>query len=105
MDNLNALHPSSPYQTFEPAEGRRIAERLEVHYTPKHGNWLNMAEKELAVLARQCLDRRIADQETMAKETWAWESQRNLDGVRAGWRFTTEDARIKLKALYPSIQH
>ena len=105
MDNLNALHPSSPYQTFEPAQGRRIAERLEVHYTPKHGNWLNMVEKELAVLARQCLDRRIPDQETMAKETWAWESQRNLNGVRADWRFTTEDARIKLKALYPSIQH
>lgn len=105
MDNLNTHHPSSLYQAFEPAEARRIAERLEIHYTPKHGSWLNMAELELGALARQCLDRRIPDQETMAKETWAWESQRNRAGVRADWRFTTEDARIKLKSLYPSIQH
>ncbi len=104
MDNLNTHHPSSLYEAFEPGEARRIAERLEIHYTPKHGSWLNMAEIELGVLARQCLNRRIPDQETLRKETWAWEGQRNCDGVRADWRFTTEDARIKLKSLYPSIQ-
>ncbi len=105
LDNLNTHHPSSLYEAFEPGEARRIAERLEIHYTPKHGSWLDMAEIELAVLARQCLDRRIPDQETLRKETWAWESQRNRDRVRADWRFTTEDARIKLKSLYPSIQY
>ena len=99
MDNLNTHHPSSLY--VEPAEARRIAERLEIHYTPKHGSWLNMAE----ILTRQCLDRRIPCQEILKHETQAWQSQRNRDAIRANWRFTTKDARIKLKSLYPSIQH
>ena len=104
MDNLNTHHPASLYEAFEPAEARRIAERLEIHYTPKHGSWLNMAEPELAVLTRQCLDRRIPDQELLGQETRAWQDQRNRLEVRAEWRFTTQDARIKLKSLYPSLQ-
>ena len=104
MDNLNTHHPASLYEVFEPAEARRIAERLEIHYTPKHGSWLNMAEIELGVLARQCLDRRIPDQVVLRREVAAWQDPRNRDSVRADWRFTTEDARIKLKSLYPSIQ-
>ena len=101
MDNLNTHHPSSLYEAFEPAEALRIAQRLEIHYTPKHGSWLNMAEIELGVLARQCLDRRIPSREILEQETGAW---RNRQGYRVDWRFTTEDARIKLKSLYPSIQ-
>ena len=104
MDNLNTHHPSSLYQAFEPVEARRILERLEIHYTPKHGSWLNMAETELAVLARQCLDRRIATQGMLKHETRAWQDQRNGEGIQVDWRFTTEDARIKLKSLYPSLQ-
>ena len=104
MDNLNTHHPASLYEAFEPAEARRIAERLEIHYTPKHGSWLNIAEPELAVLTRQCLDRRIPDQELLGQETRAWQDQRNRLEVRAEWRFTTQDARIKLKSLYPSLQ-
>ena len=104
MDNLNTHHPSSLYEAFEPGEARRIAERLEIHYTPKHGSWLNMAESELAVLASQCLDRRIPSQDILKRETGAWQGQRNLTALRADWRFTTQDARIKLKSLYPSIQ-
>ena len=104
MDNLNTHRPSSLYEAFEPAEARRIADRLEIHYTPKHGSWLNMAESELAVLASQCLDRRIPSQNVLKYETGAWERQRNRDAIRAQWRFTTQDARIKLKSLYPSIQ-
>ena len=103
MDNLNTHHPASLYQAFEPAEARRIAERLEIHYTPKHGSWLNMAEIELGVLSRQCLDRRIPSQEVLEQETGAWQEQRNREAVRVDWRFTTQDARIKLKSLYPSI--
>ena len=105
MDNLNAHHPSSLYEEFEPAEARRIAERLEIHYTPKHGSWLDMAEIEIGVMARQCLDRRIPDQSVLRREVGAWQQQRNRDAIRVDWRFTTEDARIKLKSLYPSIQH
>ena len=105
MDNLNTHHPASLYEAFEPEEARRIAERLEIHYTPKHGSWLNMAEIELSVLTRQCLDRRIPGQEALRWEVEAWQCPRNRDKVRADWRFTTEDARIKLKSLYPSIQH
>ena len=82
----------------------RIAQRLEIHYTPKPGSWLNMAEIELGVLTRQCSDRRIPSQEILREETQAWQSQRNRDTMRVDWRFTTEDARIKLKSLYPSIQ-
>ena len=104
MDNLNTHHPASLYQAFEPAEARRIAERLEIHYTPKHGSWLNMAEIELGVLARQCLARRIPCQEILRQETRAWQDQRNREAIQVDWRFTTEDARIKLKSLYPSIQ-
>ena len=104
MDNLNTHHPASLYEAFEPAEARRIAQRLEIHYTPKHGSWLNMAEIELGVLARQCLDRRIPDREALAGESGAWQERRNRDGIRVDWRFTTQDARIKLKSLYPSIQ-
>ena len=105
MDNLNTHHPASLYEAFEPAEARRIAERLEIHYTPKHGSWLNMAEIEIGVLVQQCLDRRIPDQDVLRREVGAWQGQRNLDRVRVDWRFTTADARIKLKSLYPSIQH
>ena len=104
MDNLNTHHPSSLYEAFEPEEALRIAQRLEIHYTPKHGSWLNMAEIELGVLSRQCLDRRIPDREALTRESGTWYEQRNLEGVRADWRFTTKDARIKLKSLYPSIQ-
>ena len=104
-DNLNTHHPASLYEAFEPAEARRIAERLEIHYTPKQGSWLNMAEIEIGALARQCLDRRIPDQGVLRREAAAWQQQRNRDTIRVGWRFTTADARIKLKSLYPSIQH
>ena len=104
MDNLNTHHPSSLYEAFEPAEARRIAERLEIHYTPKHGSWLNMAEIEIGVMTRQCLDRRIPDRSVLRREAAAWQAQRNRDGIRVDWRFTTADARIKLKSLYPSIQ-
>ena len=103
MDNLNTHHPASLYQAF--AEARRIAERLEIHYTPKHGSWLNMAEIEIGVLARQCLDRRVPDQSVLRREVGAWQQQRNRDTVRVDWRFTTADARIKLKSLYPSLQY
>ena len=104
MDNLNTHHPASLYETFEPEEAQRIARRLEIHCTPKHGSWLNMAEIELGVLARQCLDRRIPRHEILKQETGAWQEQRNLEEIRVDWRFTTQDARIKLKSLYPSIQ-
>ena len=102
LDNLNTQHPASLYEAFEPAEAQRIAQRLEIHYTPKHGSWLNMAESELGVLARQCLDRRIPSREVLERETDAWQQRRNQEGIRADWRFTTQDARIKLKSLYPS---
>ena len=104
MDNLNTHHPASLYEAFEPEEARRIAGRPEIHYTPKHGSWLNMAEIELGVLSRQCLDRRIPSQEVLEQETRAWQEQRNRKAIRVDWRFTTKDARIKLKSLYPSIQ-
>ena len=104
QDQLNTHNPAALYEFLEPAEARRILERLEFHYTPKHGSWLNMAEIEYSVLGRQCLDRRIPDQETLAREVAAWETERNSDGATVNWRFTTEDARIKLRRLYPSIQ-
>ena len=105
MDNLNTHHPSSLYEAFEPAEARRIAGRLEIHYTPKHGSWLNMAEIEIGVMSRQCLDRRIPDQRTLWLEAAAWQDRRNQEAIKVDWRFTTADARIKLKSLYPSIQN
>ncbi len=101
MDNLNTHSVASLYEAFEPAEAKRIADKLEIHYTPKHGSWLNMAEIELSVLSRQCLDRRIADKATLVSEVAEWESARNAGGLRIDWRFTTADARIKLKRLYP----
>jgi hypothetical protein len=104
LDNLNTHTPASLYEAFAPAEARRLMERLEIHHTPKHGSWLNMAEIELSVLARQCLDRRIPDPTILAQEVAAWERQRNAAQCRVDWRFTTHDARIKLKRLYPSIQ-
>ena len=104
MDNLNIHKLASLYEAFDPAEARRIAKRLEIHFTPKHGSWLNMAEIEIGVLARQCLDRRLADRHILKREIDAWQKQRNEEAVHVNWRFTTDDARIKLKSLYPSIQ-
>jgi hypothetical protein len=104
QDNLNTHTPAALYEVFPPAEAKRILDRLEFHYTPKHGSWLNMAEIELSVLSRQCLDRRIPDQATLVQETAAWEQRRNAKGATVNWRFTTADARIKLKRLYPSIE-
>jgi transposase len=104
MDNLNTHTPASLYEAFAPAEARRLMERLEIHYTPKHGSWLNMAETELSVLATQCLDRRIPDPTTLTQEGAAWERRRNAATCRVDWHFTTHDARITLKRLYPSIQ-
>jgi DDE superfamily endonuclease len=104
MDNLNTPKLASLYEAFAPAEARRLLERLEIHYTPKHGSWLNMAETERSVLATQCLARRIPNSTTLTQEVAAWERQRNAAQCRVNWRFTTPDARIKLKRLYPSIQ-
>jgi hypothetical protein len=103
QDNLNTHTPAALYQAFEPAEAKRIWDRLELHYTPKHGSWLNMAEIELSVLMRQCLDRRIPDQEALQYETTAWEERRNRVQATINWQFTTDDARVKLKKLYPTL--
>ncbi len=105
MDNLNTHTPASLYEAFDPKEARRLAEKLEIHYTPKHGSWLNMAEIELSVLSRQCLDRRVPDFETLKAEARAWQERRDeMGGKKIDWRFRTEDARIKLKRLYHSLQ-
>jgi len=103
MDNLNTHGPGSFYEAFVPAEAKRLAARFEFHYTPKHGSWLNMAEIELSALSRMCLDRRIPSKETFTREVSAWERERNAMSVTVDWRFTTDDARIKLKKLYPSV--
>jgi len=103
LDNLSTHTPAALYETFAPAEARRLVERIEWHYTPKHGSWLNVAELELSVLARQCLDRRIPDREALRAEVAAWERERNKQQVRVDWQFTTADARIKLKRLYPVL--
>lgn len=103
QDNLSTHKPAALYEAFEPAEARRILERLEFHFTPKHGSWLNMAEIELHVLNSQCLDRRIAEKEMLVSEAAAWERQRNQHASTVNWRFTTADARIKLRKLYPSF--
>lgn len=103
MDNLNTHQLASLYEAFPPAEARRLAEKLEIHYTPKHGSWLNMAEIELSILSRPCLNRRIPDQPALIHEVAAWESRRNSEAASVNWHFTTADARIKLKRLYPSI--
>ena len=102
-DNLHTHKPAALYEAFSPQEARRIIEQIAWHHTPKHGSWLNMAEIELSVLQRQCLKRRIPDQETLTREVAAWERKRNQGAVKVTWRFTTKDARIKLKKLYPSF--
>lgn len=103
MDQLNTHSPASLYEAFPPAEAKRLADKLEVHYTPKHGSWLNMAEIELSALQRQCLDRRLGDRATLEREVAAWAAARNAAAATVDWRFTTEDARIKLKRLYPAL--
>ncbi len=103
QDNLNTHAPASLYEAFEPAEARRIIERFEWHYSPKHGSWLNLAESELAVLYSQCLARRIADAATLAAEVNAWQARRNTHNAKANWHFTSTHARVKLKSLYPSL--
>src|SRR3712207_4040935 len=103
MDNLNPRTPASLYEAFPATEAKRLADKLEIHYTPKHGSWLNMAEIELAVLAGQCLDRRLPDKTTLAREVAAWQADRNAATRTITWRFTTAEARIKLKHLYPSF--
>jgi hypothetical protein len=104
MDNLNTHSMASLYEAFEPAEARRLAKRLDIHHTPKHGSWLNIAEIELSVLGRQCLDRRIGDMGTLEHECSAWDTERNQHQKGVDWQFTTADARIKLKRLYPQIK-
>jgi DDE superfamily endonuclease len=103
MDNLNTHGLGSLYEAFPPAEAKRLSRKLELHYTPKHGSWLNIAEIELSVLGRQCLDRRIPDQGELRQEVSAWTTARNTTSSQVDWRFTTADARIKLKRLYPSL--
>jgi len=103
QDNLNTHKPASLYEAFPAPEARRLVERFEWHYTPKHGSWLDLAESELSVLSGQCLDRRIADKQTLVEEVAAWEASRNKNHTKADWQFTTADARVKLKRLYPSL--
>lgn len=103
QDNLNTHKPASLYEAFPPAEARRLVERFEWHYSPKHGSWLNMAESELGVLSNQCLDRRISTRKALAGEIAAWQKDRNKHHAKADWQFTTDDARIKLKHLYPTF--
>lgn len=104
MDNLNTHSPASFYETFDPEEARRLTNRFDFHHTPKHGSWLNIAEIELSVLSRQCLNRRMPNQAYLESEVKAWEDERNNQIVKVQWRFTTADARIKLKHLYPLIE-
>ena len=104
MDNLNTHSPASLYEAFPPAEAKRLADKLEIHHTPKHGSWLNMAEIELSALQRQCLDRRLADRPTLDREVAAWVRDRNAAHTTIVWRFTAADARIRLKRLYPAVQ-
>jgi len=103
QDNLNTHIKASLYKAFIPEEAKRIADKLEFHYTPKHGSWLNIAEIELSVLAKQCLDRRISSQDILAEVVAAWEKRRNELKAKIDWQFTTQDSRIKLKRLYPTI--
>ena len=103
QDNLNTHKPASLYEAFPASEARRLAERFEWHCTPKHGSWLNMAESELSVVSSQCLDRRIPDKESLTSEIAAWQAARNTKHTKADWQFTTADARIKLKRLYPAF--
>ena len=103
QDNLNTHCPASLYEAFEPIEAKRLADRFEWHYTPKHGSWLNMAEIELSILGRQCLSQRIDNVDDLRRQTIAWQAQRDTARTKVNWQFTTADARIKLKRLYPSI--
>lgn len=103
LDNLNIHSPASLYEAFSPAEARRLADKLEIHHTPRHGSWLNMAEIELSVLQRQCLDRRLGDRTSVEREVAAWVAARNAARQRVDWRFTTAAARIKLTHLYPTF--
>jgi hypothetical protein len=103
QDNLNTHKAASLYEAFPAAEARRLVERFEWHYTPKHGSWLDMAESELSVLSSQCLDRRIPDKRTLVEEVAAWEASRNKNHTKANWQFTTDDARVRLKRLYPAM--
>jgi hypothetical protein len=103
QDNLNTHNSASLYEAFTALEARRLVERFEWHFTPKHGSWLNMAESELAILSNQCLDRRIADPRSLRRQVAAWLLERNTCNVKANWRFTAADARIKLKSLYPAL--
>ena len=105
MDQLNTHAAASLYEAFPPGEARRLAERLEIHHTPKHGSWLNMAEIELSALGRQCLVRRIANQDTLRRKVEHWEQTRNAAQTQISWHFTTDQARIKLRTLYPSLDH
>jgi hypothetical protein len=102
LDNLNTYKPAALYAAFPPEEARRIARKLEFHHTPKHGSWQNMAEVELSVLSRQCLDRRLLDTATVAAEIGAWQERRNAERATIDWRFTAQDARVKLHRLYPA---
>jgi hypothetical protein len=104
QDNLNTHKPASLYEAFPAAEARRLCERFEWHYTPKHGSWLDMTESELGALSTQCLDRRIPNKSSLTKEVAAWEKNRNEHHAKAVWQFTTEDARLKLKTLYPQFE-
>ena len=104
LDNLNTHVLAAFYLTFAPCQARRLIERFEFHYTPKHGSWLNMAEIEFSALVRQCLDRRIPDKDILIREVKAWEDQRNSEVIKVHWQFTTADARVKLKNLYPKFQ-
>ena len=104
LDQLNTHSPASLYEAFPPAEAKRLADKLEIHYTPKHGSWLNMAEIELSALQRQCLARRLGDRAMLEREVAAWVTARNDAATTIDWRFTTADARIKLKRLYPAFQ-
>lgn len=103
LDNLNTHTPAALYETFSPIEARRIIERLEFHYTPKHASWLNQVEIEISVLSRQCLDRRLRDIETLRQEIKAWEQERNYQKVKINWRFAASDARVKFQRLYPDF--
>ena len=103
QDNLNTHNPASLYQAFEPHQARRLVERFEWHFTPKHGSWLNMAEIELSALASQCMDRRISDKALLEGEAAAWQALRNKNNAKANWHFSTQTARAKLKSLYPAI--
>ena len=104
MDNLSTHKKSALYEVFAPAEAKRIADRLDIHYTPRHGSWLNMAEIEISVLSRQCLAERMDNLALLESEINAWQKKRNMTASKVDWRFTTDNARIKLKRLYPSLQ-